>query len=165
MKNRRKPYALKKVFETHQNLKITAPYCLRAISHIWRVPSAWKNHFLWWGKIFGAFGAHCPKMRVLQSDGSEIGTIIIQIGQIFQKFIYIHIVFYEKYSKSAPNAPKDPILIYPHILIWGPLGALWGPWGSPKNPRHPYPPNQHEKTKLLSYWSVKVKFFWVCGEL
>ena len=144
-------YALKKVVKTHQNLKITAPNCLRAINHPWRTPSAQKTHFLWWGKIFGAFGAHCPKMRFLQSDGSEIGTIIIQIGQIFQKFIYIHIVFYEKYSKSAPNAPKDPILI---TLIfsfggpWGPSGALGGLQKPPDTPTH------QTSMKKWNFWAI-----------
>ena len=66
----------KKVVKTHQNLKITAPYYLRAINHPCRTPSAQKNHFLWRGKIFGAVGAPGVKITFFKAAGSEIGTII-----------------------------------------------------------------------------------------
>ena len=69
-------YALKKVVKTHQNLKITAPNCLRTINHPCRTPSAQKNHFLWRGKIFGAVGAPGVKITFFKAAGSEIGTII-----------------------------------------------------------------------------------------
>ena len=64
---------------------------------------------------------------------------------------YIHNVFYEKYSKCAPNVLKDPILIYPHILISGPLGALWGPWGFPIPPDTP---THQTSMKKRNFWAI-----------
>ena len=65
--------------------------------------------------------------------------------------------------KNFQNFPQMPpnhlILIFSLGGPLGPLGALWGPWGSSSPPETPYPPNQHEKTKLLSYqWVTKIFF-------